>query len=611
MNNNNRYIKYKNKYINMKYNVLSGGGMEAKHEKPYNLIDIIGTLGPPTDQSHNITFPIHNINSVNSFTEYMKFTVQKFIMRAQKYTSMEEYNEIKELFDVEQVCINICYKTDLINILEKYKEIMNKIKYNLQKIIGSTSLASINWFEFNDTAPSIIKKLCIFREYIICIVIITAYRINDIMGSEPKKTNLTIYNTERSSKILLTPLNYFIINISGSDQLLSDIDININTLYNSSFWLAIIEDLIEHIHWFNHTKWRVDFYGDSISLIDFNQVWFPKLSYNSETYNKLLSFAIASYYKHDNSDTFEPKYFDTFIKIAKIAFDESLVNNTITEQSINIIRKLLNKIKDNKEKEAMWRNSRIITDNESTEKNDGQTYRESYYRALNILDDLMNKLWNKYFKLTTIAPTPQISESESESEYKGIIDKITLALANSNLYREENYLLIDSVIHIVKCMQDGNSTPIEKDIKTYSTFTNLPCDDLNDKKYILSALEQYGFMVHNIHLGTPPIICNLTINKYYNRILNALSSIMKINDSKYDSNKYKSFIGKLKDAIKISDDLINQKKTRSSTGDTKLVCDPPHNINLFESLNILINSFNEDKIKTNLKFNPTPRIKTQ
>jgi hypothetical protein len=131
--------------------------------------------------------------------------------------------------------------------------------------------------------------------------------------------------------------------------------------------------------------------------------------------------------------------------------------------------------------------------------------------------------------------------------------KIYSSLAAANLYREENYILIDSIIHVVQCLQSTSIEPDERINKTSlkilsmvelnkELFIQNPCDSLPLYSYVLSTIEQYSFMIH--YLTELP--CHITANKYFNRILHAFQKIINILQQTYPQKNFETLKNKIK-----------------------------------------------------------------
>ena len=573
----NKYIKYKTKYLNYKTKYLNSGNPDSNSMHGSGFPEFItksdtgyrpgpgpGTgsksagYTPRTDSStrpetmlnyiyrpRNESGPIPRTTYIfiKELPDNFNSILKLFLDRAKKY----KYVGIYINFDIIGAClaINQCNEYNIFDIFNNFIEdilriIYLNIPYNNNKL---NLIVSINWFKFTGFASNQINILCVLREYIICLVIITAYKINNLYSSSITPPNIIIplpLPLHRQSLLKLIDNKCFEVAISGSDEPLSDIDININALNNTSFWLAIIEDLLGLIPWFNHTAWRVDFYSD-ISLFmvaDVSQKYINFHCYTSDTRIKLLEYTLLSYYKN-NMDSSKLSDFASNTEqikllksIANIYFDEKIIakfNFTNLLQNIVNIKNL-----------------------------DPEPYREKYYTELLIMDNLTSALTDP----TKMNPDKQ----------RILANSIALQGAELNLYREENYLTLDTFIHIVKCNQALQ--PTDNEIQTVvnssdsickGIIANPNCNNLPIYSYIFSAIENFGFMTHNLD---DTVICNLAANKYFDRILDAFSKILIITNADQipattDINKYKM----------CSKEIIQLKKTRSMQGLQEKDCD--------------------------------------
>jgi hypothetical protein len=137
----------------------------------------------------------------------------------------------------------------------------------------------------------------------------------------------------------------------------------------------------------------------------------------------------------------------------------------------------------------------------------------------------MDELYNKIH--STVANNGKVDFKD--------IQKYSLALAEANKYREENYMLLDTIYHIVTCMQ---SSIINNDqcVLSEPTLTSI-CNCLSPNNYILSIIEQFGYLLHKLYQkeNNTFITCSIDANKYFERIMKGLEKI-KIFDEKKNSN---------------------------------------------------------------------------
>ena len=189
------------------------------------------------------------------------------------------------------------------------------------------------------------------------------------------------------------------------------------------------------------------------------------------------------------------------------------------------------------------------------------------------------------------------NKQSNKSGYEDVCNKLPLAIGEANLYRDENYMVLDTVLHIVKCTQ--NNIVVKPTI--YEKVTN-PCPILNEFSYLLSIIEQYGYMMHYLYDSESK--CNLSANKYYNRILDALTKICIIKlinlnqlKEKIDAIKLYKDLEELK---QISDEILELKKIRSSDGNIEKLCYVTINETNYTKLQETLTRVNEIDLESEL-----------
>ena len=139
----------------------------------------------------------------------------------------------------------------------------------------------------------------------------------------------------------------------------------------SSFCTSIIEDLIERIHWFNHSALHIDFYGDMLSVklnIPSNRnidIFIDITKYNLDTKKQLLEYALISCYKNNCyiiTSEFRKIWFDKNIIIAqkmiKIINECESIDDTIKMFETKY-ENCLNTLTNYKSKEDNYRKSKV------------------------------------------------------------------------------------------------------------------------------------------------------------------------------------------------------------------------------------------------------------
>ena len=458
---------------------------------------------------------------------------------------IQKINELKKKNPAVDTLIKNIYK-DFEKFLRwikdsEFESTLSSIKTNLLKLLNIPDLKTdtakdtalkkeINWFDFGTNIDQTqIAILCFYREMIVYLIIKKALSVKEVV-------NRTVEKVEEQLK---RPDNYFHTIIVGSTELLSDIDINIFADTNSSFWLTIIEDIMYGISWFDHDKWRVDFYADLSSYVNSTGKIenIPPIPSSLIDDNKelLLKYALISCLKHDNSALFVLDIKNLFLQLTTgINLNINLKKfDDIFEVSLDKTNKL--------KKEA-----EII-----------KTYRASYYNELKQFDDLVN-----------------IYKSSPQNIL--VLKDIILKISEANLYRGENYMIHSTILHIVKCSQSKPKKKTSKDEQKPVENTELItfCSQLSKFDYYFSIIEQFGYMMHNLKKfkesdkeGDYKLIeCNLSANKYFSRILNALVEIKSLDKDLPNLNITKEV---LSDSETISDIKTN----RGNKGITTKNCD--------------------------------------
>jgi hypothetical protein len=421
-----------------------------------------------------------------------------------------------------QIDIDIKLKDLVIEIRESinpiviYNDIMNRIK-----TLGEGLNDSID-FDWNRLPKDINKltKLWTLREYIVSITFETAYRIFTLYQNQDLKI------ADKFRKIEGIDAEAFIL---GSMTLLSDIDITIQSP-NASMWIAVMEDLWEQTKWFNHSLWKIDLYGDFTMIEEYyiDTRWFEK-----DVIIKLLEYALISYFRHENSEHFNNSLLMKLI-------DWYINNNGLLIDSQNIID-----IAKNKVEQLKYNSSREMY---------YQKLSESEKLKKNIVDNLNEQIIDK-------------------NAINNLFSKIIISLSEANLYRNENYILPSTVIHVVRCEQAKESGTSCNPIILKSA-----CCSLSSFIYILSAIEQLGYMLHNLNRYEN---CNLPASKYFGRLVRSIhKASINLNDKRIIETENMNRL------LELSDNLAKIKKEHNNLGITDNTC--PDMPNLYD---LLLNLF--------------------
>ena len=381
----------------------------------------------------------------------------------------------------------------------KLNDFINKIKNTQEPINTYNNIMEQIKRKIEEPSSNNTIKRWACREYITSITFETAHRIFTLYNG----TNLKICKETRN---IIGNTAYF--SILGSTTLLSDIDVTIQAP-NASLWIAVIEDLWEQTNWFDHSIWQVDLYGDFTMI---GEYYIDTRFFSKDIMIKLLKLAVVSYFKHDNSNNFNNEILNKLINWC--IFNAGLL---ITVDDV---------ITFGKDKAATLKTAS----------------REIYYQKLGESEELQKQIRDSLY-------------STKLDKYKTneLLGNVMISLSEANLYREENYILPSTVIHVVRCEQakeTGNScAPI---------ILKSACCSLSSFVYTLSAIEQLGYLLHN--LENDKSICNLSAGKYFGRLVRAFT---------------KTSLGsseKIKKLLDLANILAILKKDRGDTGNSNKSC---------------------------------------
>lgn len=265
-------------------------------------------------------------------------------------------------------------------------------------------------------------------------------------------------------------------NILGSTTLLSDIDVTIESRQSSRV-IEFIENLWADLKWFNHELWRVDLYGDFTMIGDF---YMNMYKLDGPTKRELLYMAVVSYLRHHGASTFD---------------------KTILIRLIQLVTPEINS------SEVLAVAETLLTTIDSLDK---ETYRQTYYKQLRAAELLYDEIF------------ASISSAIDPTTLVNMVGLVLIHLARANLYREENYVLPSTVVHIVR-LEQGMVTSVdsgEYDETCGKILTKIARCSLDRFAYLLSAIEQLGYMQANLQSET----CTLSAGKYFGRFVRALEA---------------------------------------------------------------------------------------
>ena len=303
-------------------------------------------------------------------------------------------------------------------------------------------------------------------------------------------------------------------NILGSTTLLSDIDVTIESRHSSRA-IEFIEDLWAGLHWFDHDAWRVDLYGDFTMIGDF---YMNMYRLDKDAKRELLELATASYLRHHNSSDFKKGVLERLIHLASP--DTGVTSEAILSAAKNIMHDI--------------------------DELESDVHRQRYYKLLEAAEILHDAIYESVQKTT-----PAIQNET----LVGMVGSVLIHLARANLYREENYVLPSTVVHVVRIEQ--GSAHDDYDTSCSYILTKIAKCSLDGFAYLLSAIEQLGYMQAHLLDET----CSLPAGKYFGRFLRALqASHISINE--------RAFLA----ATEVSRVLADEKRERGERGDIDYRC---------------------------------------
>lgn len=393
------------------------------------------------------------------------------------------------------------------DILKVYYSIFEEIYYNVD--------SKADWDKFDRTDLSEQIEFWSYRECIIAITLYTAYLLSvkykniDIIDDR----NRILYDEDCTISIL------------GSNTLVSDVDITISAEHGSA-WISLIEDLLVSLEWFNHKKWKIDFYGDFMLV---GEYYIDTHHLNKNIKTELLKLATLSYFRHEHSDLFD------------LSVLKKLLKWCISTKELNIdINILLKYGKDKAHK---------INQND----------RESYYKYLSEAEELEEK-------------TIGIIESSTCTNIaiSNLFGKVMVQLGKANLYRTENYVLTSTTTHIVK-IEQAKEIAVDH---CNPLLTKVAKCSLSKFAYVLSAIEQLGYMQEQI-LETEKS-CTLSSNKYFGRFIRAIKEVPELIKN----------IAVYNQCVKLNETLSLEKDKRAKKNDLNQEC--ISKTNLYQLLDKLI-----------------------
>ena len=325
----------------------------------------------------------------------------------------------------------------------------------------------------------------------------------------------------------LEDLNMYSFNNFGSSNIMSDIDISIDFsgIYgNISYVVATVEDVMYDLGGHQSTlNYDIECYGNFLMIKDKYYLISTELTIDDvKLLLPAISAGILRNYWYGNGTETDFKKFDwNFLELDIICgYEQSirdiLIGNTyIQQQAINMVQEYIYQ--------------------------DWTVSRKKYYEMLRVVDRLVN----------------DIRDSNVELTHRRMVD-IMVADANANVFRQENYIAVPTVMHVVRMIQGKQDQICTK----HEKLTKIPSCTIGKWGYVISMIEQagylYRFRMFDIHSETKCIRSELTTGnctstqtrfehehylqkkeKYMNRYKHAKNKLSEINKIKKNSKRNK------------------------------------------------------------------------
>jgi hypothetical protein len=259
----------------------------------------------------------------------------------------------------------------------------------------------------------------------------------------------------------------------GSTKPTSDIDITVEAKSASDF-IRLVEKQWTLLTGTSTTQWAVEFYGDFLMFYD------------------------AQGEK-------------TFINTRR--FDEEHDKEVLVYVGLSILRNA--GTFDFPELDEMLR--RYPSLQKTSWRSDAQ---ELYKEYKTLSDDQKREAYYKYLKeAESLRDTQSLPEEKTKA--------IFLALCRANMYRNENYILPSTVIHVVRDLQAESPRPQKNKCSVFKV--KLASCALGSFTYLCSALEQLGYM--HKYENTPS-----KYKKYYVRFRDAMNHLVDTNISNQEDS---------------------------------------------------------------------------
>jgi len=408
-------------------------------------------------------------------------------------------------------------KSNFLNILRAFLKTKSGIYYNatiegyktlmtrLTELIDTNILDSADWDHLPNNIDDI-DKLWNFRECVLYASIFLGYNLL-------LSTNIVVIGKNKprdNNKNNNDWLNNATISVLGSTGYSSDIDVNVKSLH-SSLLISVIEDI-----WslgFANDKWKIELYGDFATI---GEYYIDTKHITTRGNMILLKYAGISFMRHENTKDFDlsilKNIYKWVVNLLNVIDDFPAYLTTIKENTIEL-------------------KNRVPT-------------RETYYEYLKEAENIATELRINKDTLTV----------EDKIDY---FEKLIESLAVANFYRDENYLLITTFIHVVQILQSKTVYAKHSCDAIFSTFPDCSIGQIG---YLCSAIENLGYFEQKLSHGDK---CNIPAVKYAGRIIDALHNTIKLIVPKSINSELK---------INLIDEQLNVKKERGKIGNTDNSC---------------------------------------
>jgi hypothetical protein len=407
--------------------------------------------------------------------------------------------------DLEQWTNNIKISN---NPIKTFNLHMNIIRDKVFRINNNNEIL-IDWDNLPKNSNAI-DTLYSLRECIITLSLLTVSKIFELS----KDGDIINIGTSPSRVLKKTNANAIIM---GSLTLFSDIDISIQSK-NASGYIAVIEDLWQmHKDWFNNELWKVDLYGDFTQIGNY---YMDTHYFNKSIIIEMLILAVCSFLKVNDMVNTDTKLLQKLVEWCIDSQGLYTTYNKIMNYAENKIRTI------------------------------DKTNRELYYNKLADAEKFQINIINKFKKC------------EMSEELNDLLGECIIKLGDANLYKEENYILSSTVIYIVK-IEQGQELTKNRCNPLYTTVANC---SLGLYTYILSAIEQLGYMLHKKYQSK--LSCSLPQGKYFGRFIRSIghaNNSMGILSTMTKNSKYTK-------TFDVIDEIDRLKKTRSSEKNDDITC---------------------------------------